>query len=545
MTRLQILEKQNKDLKTRLANQQSKAEISLCAKDEEIKALRQQHKEDQNTIAMLQKEIADITKELEIAKDVRTEIIQEQISTAAEKKVAEMTAPLLEKLDKASSEIDRLKAQINKTSDNSSKPPSTDGFKKIPNSREKSNRSRGGQRGHTGHRLALPENIDELLAAGLVKKQLVDHTNGSGEYISRYTVDVETITIVTEHRFAPDAKIPKGMYNEVSYGDNIKAMTVMLISEGIIAEQRMSDLLSSLTHNVVNISPATEESFMQNFANLLVSRGELNAIRQDLLNGDVMCTDDTPMSTSQTIEYLENGDYVLREAKNTSFTATVRTHSNDRSTLYTVNPRKDNEGIIRDDILPHFFGILSHDDEAKFYNYGTKHATCGAHLSRDLKGLQDLYCIPWAGSMRSHMSKMNAYKNKDLKNNVKSCNSEQLKLFERQYDELVQKGRDELAQMKNDDWRYNELRKMLNRVTELKDCYLLFIRDYRAPFTSNLAERDLRYEKTKKKVSGPFRSWSGIVRHVKIRSFISTIKKRKFDLFAAISSVIQGISVLQ
>lgn len=59
-------------------------------------------------------------------------------------------------------EILRLKAIINKDSSNSSKPPSTDGFKQIPNNREKSERKRGGQPGHTGHSLSVPENLDKL-----------------------------------------------------------------------------------------------------------------------------------------------------------------------------------------------------------------------------------------------------------------------------------------------------------------------------------------------------------------------------------------------
>jgi transposase len=79
-----------------------------------------------------------------------------------------------------------------------------------------------------------------------------------------------------------------------------------------------------------------------------------------------------------------------------------------------------------------------------------------------------------------------------------------------------------------------QFRKMLARLRDYKDAYLLFIRDYNAPFTNNLAERDLRPCKTRQKISGCFRTWKGISDFAKIRSVISTWKKQKSDLYAKI-----------
>ena len=45
-------------------------------------------------------------------------------------------------------EIERLKNNNKKDSNNSSKPTSTNGFKKVNNNREKSNKIQGGQKGH-------------------------------------------------------------------------------------------------------------------------------------------------------------------------------------------------------------------------------------------------------------------------------------------------------------------------------------------------------------------------------------------------------------
>ena len=82
-------------------------------------------------------------------------------------KMSEMEEHFSAVITKLTGEIDRLKAQINKNSGNSSKPPSQDGFERIPNSREKSNRKSGGQPGHPDARLELPPNLDELIENGL------------------------------------------------------------------------------------------------------------------------------------------------------------------------------------------------------------------------------------------------------------------------------------------------------------------------------------------------------------------------------------------
>ena len=77
---------------------------------------------------------------------------------------------LIEQVDLLSKTINELNAtikelreQLNKNSGNSSKPPSTDGFKKVNKSlREKSGKKRGGQKGHQGTHLAVLSKPDEI-----------------------------------------------------------------------------------------------------------------------------------------------------------------------------------------------------------------------------------------------------------------------------------------------------------------------------------------------------------------------------------------------
>lgn len=61
-----------------------------------------------------------------------------------------------------------LEEQLKKNSRNSDKPPSSDGLKRqIPNSRTKSSRQSGGQKGHEGHTLTMVSNPDHIQNHGV------------------------------------------------------------------------------------------------------------------------------------------------------------------------------------------------------------------------------------------------------------------------------------------------------------------------------------------------------------------------------------------
>ena len=196
----------------------------------------------------------------------------------------------------------------------------------------------------------------------------------------------------------------------------------------------------------------------------------------------------------------------------------------------TANAHKDEAGIWQDNILTRFHGILSHDHESKFYNYGTSHATCGTHLTRNLKGLDELCMVKWAGSMRQFLLEMNARKKGDITQGRTCCDPQTLRGYDQRYDQLMEEGDWYLAQLTEKTLGHSELRKMLNRLREYKGSYLLFMRNYSAPFTNNQAERDLRHCKIKEKVSGCYRAWQGLLDYCKIRSLLATAVKRGLNL---------------
>lgn len=325
--------------------------------------------------------------------------------------------------------------------------------------------------------------------------------------------------VYTEYRL-PHPNIPT-----ISYGKNIKALTVLLSNNGLIAEGRLCDFFYDISNELITISDATIEKFNYQAAQNV----NLEEIKQDLLNGEVLNVDET---TSRCVERLEYGQAVLLAAVNSSFNAVVRTYSGATAMLLTVNPYKDDEGIVRDGVVPLFCGVLSHDHDKKYYKYGALHAVCGAHLSRELRGLFELYHIEWAERFRRFSVGLNDYKcGSDV------CVDLVLLEFELMYDALVCEGEVFLKSMCSRCFGFVELRRLLKCLRVFKDAYLLFIRDYRAPFTNNLAEWDLRHCKTEQKVSGCFRSWRGLECYVRIRSFLSTETKRNHQLLPAVKTL--------
>ena len=149
----------------------------------------------------------------ELRRRVKTleKTLEERIAKAVEDAVARATAPLIARIVELEAtvaskdaEIHRLKAQIAKDSSNSSEPPSRNGFKKIPNSREPSGRRTGGQPGHKGATLAIPKDLDELVEKGKAQHIVIDDTNGALDFDISWVIDLKITPVYIERR------VPKG-----------------------------------------------------------------------------------------------------------------------------------------------------------------------------------------------------------------------------------------------------------------------------------------------------------------------------------------------
>ena len=80
----------------------------------------------------------------------------------------------------------------------------------------------------------------------------------------------------------------------------------------------------------------------------------------------------------------------------------------------------------------------------------------------------------------------------------------------------------------------------MDRLLKYQIEHLLFLNDFRVPFTNNLAERDLRMIKVKEKISGSFASFKGGEIFCRIRSYISTLKKNNVAVLQGLQSALDG-----
>lgn len=433
---------------------------------------------------------------------------------------------LREKNKKLNNEVDRLKSQINKDSDNSSSPPSSDikPNRKIPNNRKSTNNKVGGQTGHKGYYLSKKE-VVEKIRNNVFEHKIIDIGKKSDKYISKYILDIKVNVIAKEYRFYQDENgkynIPKEFKVDVQYGPEIKTLCSTLNTEGIVAINKLTDFVSSISHGKLKISNGSIVNFIKELA--VKSKSIMKNFEEEILNALLIHTDATTTRCDN---------------KNMC----VRNYSTDKYTLLKATNGKSKKYIDESGILPKYVGALSHDHETLMYNYGKKHAECNVHILRYLTGNYDNTSNNWCKDLSSFLCSLNEYKKELLSKNITSISMQNLEKYSLRYDEIIKKGFEENKKITSKYYAKEE-RKLLNRLKKYKENHLIFIYDFSMPFDNNLSERELRHVKCKQKISGFFKSKEGLQNYLDIKSLIITCKKQCLDYYTIISNIYQNIPV--
>ena len=451
-------------------------------------------------------------------KDLRREFKQEKEDLKATIKEKD------ELIEKLLNEIDRLKNQINKNSSNSSKPPSTDTGKKdksganLYNSRKKTDKKIGGQKGHKGHSLTK-EKVEKMIEDKLVETRTIYHesNNRNGKDVTKYRIGLEVNVYVEKHIFKhnpkTEEKIPKEFYTDVTYDNSIKALTIELGTYNVVALDRLSDLFSVLSKGVIDISNGTLVNFLKEFS--LKSKPTLDNLENDLLNKALMNTDET---TNDNKWYIRN-------------------YSNSETVIYKPHKNKGHKQIEEHDILTRYTGGIIHDHDTAMYKYGSNNYECNVPLGRYLAEIiQNVSEVTWAKDLKELIFKAYHDRKVLIKKGCKSFSNIKTNEISAKYDEIISLAKKESKNIKSTYYKEKAL-KLIRRCEKYKDNHLAFIYDFSVPFDNNPSERDLRIIKIKTKISGGFKNINSAEAYCDAISIIKTSLKRKINPFESIKDI--------
>ena len=419
----------------------------------------------------------------------------------------------------------KLTAQINRNYENSSIPSSKAlSRKKIQNSREKTGRKPGGQPGHKGHcRKKLPptETINLIPPEKVLSDPGFKKTSKT---ISKQLIDFKISVIVKE--FNADvyynsqtgervhAEFPKGVVNDVNYSGNISSFLFLLNNDCGISIDKSRRFLSDLTGGKINISKGMINSLSKSFAQK--TENQRKEIYKDMLLAPVMHTDCTNARVNGKNAYV--------------FVCAVP----DGEALYFARAKKGHEGV-KGTVTEDYQGILVHDHESTFYNYGSDHQECLAHVLRYLKDSMDNEPDRvWNKQMHSLIQEMIHYRNGVSDSEL--CDSVKVAEFEERYQQILEKARDEYNYIPPGKY-YRDGYNLYKRMNEYQKNHLLFLHNTKVPATNNEAERLLRNYKRKQTQAVSFRSESNLNFLCECMSMLVLMRKNDVNVFEKASEI--------
>ncbi len=432
-----------------------------------------------------------------------------------------------------------LQEKLKKNSQNSSRPPFSDGLAKPrPKSlRKRSGKRAGGQEGHQGNGLCLPEAEKETVAH---RPDQCENCPMNGQCRScersevRNVIDIEIITKVTAHYTESYAcpklngeiisgKFPEGVNSSIQYGKGVEALAIALNTAGMMSVNRTHEIMNSLLG--LPVSTGFIASTVRDFGDRI--SGIVKEIRAELEKEDVVNCDETGTR-------VEGTNYWVHSA------------CNEKYTCLSVQRKRGSEGMTEAGFLPDYKGIIIHDCWSPYWSFqDVLHGLCCAHLLRELAGAIENApeVSEWARQMTELLLEMNRRCDEVRDKGGSVIPDEEIAAFDRRYDDIIALAYatnplPEQPKGKRGKPKRGKRLALIDRLKEHKGEVCLFVHDLRVPFTNNLAEQSVRMVKVKTKVSGCFRTEEGASCFVKIMSFLQTARKHCINAFSAISATL-------
>ncbi len=429
--------------------------------------------------------------------------------------------------------VKELEDQRGKTSRNSSKPPSSDGFKKTKSLRQKSEKASGGQEGHKGKTLEMVSEPAEVVRHFVSCCQDCGKTLAAEALLDlpkRQVFELPALKlIVTEHQAEVKrcsdcgtlncAAFPAEVSQATQYGASVKGFSQYLLHYQLLPLARTQELFYDLFGH--ELSQGTLVNNSRRCYERLA--GVEQAIKVALGQAQVLHVDETSCMVQG-----------QRQWWHVTSTASL--------TFYALHPKRGRAALNDIGILADYAGVAVHDAYASYNLYDCHHALCNAHLLRDLRYLQERHEQAWAKDLEELLLEA---KTACEAVSPELLSSECQEAFICRYGSIIEQGLaaqgPPAARVKGAKGKQKQspAKNLLDRLVTRRAEVLRFMTDPLVPFDNNQAERDLRMMKVQQKVSGCFRGEGGQY-FSRIRGYISTFRKQGLSIMAGLTSIFTG-----
>lgn len=436
--------------------------------------------------------------------------------------------------------IEDLESRVGQNSRNSSRPPSSDGYRKerSPSRAEQkaAGRRPGKQPGAPGKHLRQVEVPDEVIT------HVPDGCRGCGESLSdaqvagierRQVFDLPPHRVhVVEHQLQrrtcgcgtiTTAPAPAGVSAPAVYGPRLRAVAVYFLHVQHLPLARTAALLDEV------YGMAVSEGFL---TTVLAEAGSatgpfLDHVRSALIDAEVAHFDETGVRVGGALQWLHSA-------------------STEQLTLLGAHPRRGTEAMNTLGVLPTFTGIAVHDGFFPYRHYtSATHGLCNAHHIRELTAVIERDASQtWATELIDVLRAANRAAHDARDQGRDALDPDAFDQLRTRYGELIAAG-----------WAANppppptgkrgapklgKTGSLLRRLDTRRDEVLRFAENLAVGFTNNQAERDLRMAKLQMKISGCWRTTAGAETFAALRSYVSTVRKNGAGLLDAITDLLNG-----
>lgn len=498
--------------------------------NEKIRNLENENQVLRKQLNILMMQNKNLKKSYECLEKKVNDIVEKAVKKAVKKALNENTIKYEKKIKELNNTIAKLESKLNINSSNSSLPSSKNPQNiKISNLRKKTDKSIGGQIGHKSHKLEkfteeeITETKEHSLDGCPICNGKLTYKNTVLSDIIDYVVKVKKTRNVINNYYCSHCKkdissnttLPRG----TSYGSNINASSIILMNEANVPINKVRKYYNGLTDGEINISEGYLAKLQVKTANLL--NDFITDVKQNILKESIVHWDDTTIKIGKK-------------------DAILRFYGNEKLALLIAHENKNAEGIKADGILNKLGKNTTVVHDHLLYNYNSefefKNAECNAHILRYLESVsENTHTHTWEKTLAKLLCEAND-------NRVGKTHYEQKEIDEiyRKYDEAIQQGYKENAELGDYHFYYEKELKLIKRLDKYRDSHLLFIKDFNVPFTNNTAEKSFRISKTKLKVSGLFQNNKSAMNYSIILSYMETCYRNGINKLQAIKRLLEG-----